>query len=347
MESDSSIKNETTKEVGELITEVGETMTQVEEATTEATIEATMQLEEATMQVGGDIENVIEEGEVLIKKELLKTLGDFINEIDVAFDYIDRKIVIKLNEFLNEIKVDDDKLTKFVSKTIVDLKPYEANINQITLSNKKIKTSEFMFLSELGICNNILKLDLFADENKNTKRVIIKYLYNIYMSCTILNFTLDDNFSFASLSQELSVFFGNVQDSMKESRVTINEPKASKGKARGASLPSNLDMLGGDLMGSLFANPDIMNMASELSKDIQSQNINPMAMLSSLMSGKPNKKMDDLFSKISGKIEQKLSSGEIDASSLEQQAQSIMNSFENSELKDKIPMLNSILGKKL
>jgi hypothetical protein len=77
-------------------------------------------------------------------------------------------------------------------------------------------------------------------------------------------------------------------------------------------------------------NGEIMNLATDLSRDIQSQNIDPMMLLSSIMTGKPDDRVQNLITNISSKIETKINSGEIDKDILEQQAQTILSSVQGS-----------------
>jgi len=71
-------------------------------------------------------------------------------------------------------------------------------------------------------------------------------------------------------------------------------------------------------------------LATDLSKDIQDQKIDPMMLLSSIMSGKPNDTIKNLVSNITNKIESKINNGEIDKTIFEQQAKNIINSVQNS-----------------
>lgn len=86
----------------------------------------------------------------------------------------------------------------------------------------------------------------------------------------------------------------------------------------------------GNVLQSLMGNQEIMSLASDLSRDIQSQNLDPMALLSSMMSGKPNGAIEDLVNNITGKIEEKINNGDIDKNLLESQAQSILNNINGS-----------------
>jgi hypothetical protein len=67
-----------------------------------------------------------------------------------------------------------------------------------------------------------------------------------------------------------------------------------------------------------------MSIASELSNDIKNENLDPLTLLSSMMSGKPNDTIQRLVSNISGKIERKIENGEIDKDLLEKQTESIL-----------------------
>mgnify|MGYP007112323325 FL=1 len=73
-----------------------------------------------------------------------------------------------------------------------------------------------------------------------------------------------------------------------------------------SSQSNNLPPVGqnfGNLMESLMQNNEIMNLATDLSRDIESQKLDPMMLLSSLMSGKPNDTVQNLVSNITNKIE--------------------------------------------
>jgi hypothetical protein len=94
------------------------------------------------------------------------------------------------------------------------------------------------------------------------------------------------------------------------------------------SMQSNQNF--GNLLESLMQNGDIMSLATDLSRDIQSENLDPMTLLSSMMSGKPDNKIQKLVENITSKIETKINSGEIDQNVLEQQAQSILSTVQNT-----------------
>lgn len=162
----------------------------------------------------------------------------------------------------------------------------------------------------------------------------------------ILQFSFDDNLSLESLSQDLSSYFNVIQDQYKNiNQDTGSGSSGKKGIRRANKVNNQMPQLEGvdDIMNTLFANQDMMKIASEFTNDIQKQNIDPMMMLGSLMSGKPNKQITNLINQISGKLEQKLVSGELDKGVFEQQATNLMNTLKNSNITSQLPVLNTIL----
>ena len=79
-------------------------------------------------------------------------------------------------------------------------------------------------------------------------------------------------------------------------------------------------------------NKDIMNIATELSTEMQSLDIDPMSMMSSLMSGNlQDNKIGSLISSIGTKLTQKIDSGAIDKSALETQANLFMKNLSSNK----------------
>jgi predicted transcriptional regulator len=93
----------------------------------------------------------------------------------------------------------------------------------------------------------------------------------------------------------------------------------------------NMGGLGG-IMSSILGNQEILNIASDISHQMSTQQLDPMSMLTSLMSGNiENSPLNGLVSQIQQKVEMKIESGEIDKSELENQAQNIMNNIDPSQ----------------
>jgi hypothetical protein len=98
-------------------------------------------------------------------------------------------------------------------------------------------------------------------------------------------------------------------------------------------------------MTSILKNSDILNIATDISKNMQDQNMNPMTMLSSLMSGNiTNSPLQGLVESIQEKIGDKIDSGQIDRNELESQAQSIMNSLGGVGMADLVKTMSEKMG---
>jgi hypothetical protein len=300
----------------------------------------------------------IQEPNNLIKTELLNTLDKFVNELDIAFDYVTKDTILQIKKYIKKLKEDDEELKSLVDDILEKFKSCESKLAYLSLSNGKIKTKEFDILNDKTVFGNLLNLSLFKEENKNTKKIISKYIYNMYMSSVILKFSFSDNLSLDSLNNELSKYFNIIkeqhsqQNNTDQQNNTVEQGGSDGNKKKSIRrLPkanpdmTNLTNLEGmdDIMNSLFANKDLVNIASEFTADIQRQNINPMTMLGSLMSGKPDKKITDLINQISGKLERKLNSGELDKEVFEQQASDLMNTLKTSNITSQLPVLNTIL----
>jgi len=299
---------------------------------------------------------------LMVEAELRENLKKFFNEIDLAFDYVPKSDVEKLNAFLKRLH--NENVTKFTSTILEKLKQYEEKISYIVMSKTKLKSSHFSFLNEVVLFNDILDFSVFANENKNTKRTIVNYLYNMYMSSFVLQSAFADMSNIEDFTKHINQFVSNLKVQSENQSEIVHEivPSRTDGFAIGkvpsrtdgfaiGKVPKNSFDLGnilssitgtftegngmqsgglGDLGGvlqSLMGNKEIMNLASDLSKDIQSQNLDPMALLSSMMSGKPNSAIDNLVSNITGKIEKKINNGDIDKDLLQTQAQSILKNL--------------------
>lgn len=265
--------------------------------------------------------------------ELKSTLSSFFNEIDIVFENIDKSIVKALHKFLLDLE-DLETMKQFIKDTLVNLKDYEAELLHVATSKKKIRTGELAFLSKIKLFNNILDFQCFDSENKNTKQTIIRYVYNIYMSVYILNFGfVKDTQELTQLTQQLSSFISNIQERSNNKNDTneiITKVKGSKRGSQRSNSKNNTSNDIGGLLESLIGNSDIMNLATDLSEDIKNENIDPMMLLSSMLSGKPNDKIQQLVASISSKIENKINNGEIDKGMLEQQANNIINTVKNT-----------------
>jgi hypothetical protein len=264
----------------------------------------------------------------LIKTNFINTVSSFINEIDLVFDNIDKNTVSKLRDLLKSIENNDGNLKLFVDNTYNVLRPLESKLTFLISTKQKLKSLDLSFLNDIILFNNLLQFKKFSNENKNTKLTIVKYLYNLYMCCMILKDEVSDN-------QEQLKNFINALPNLDSSNQTPTQKRKTLRNTKQTATNNNMGNIG-DIFQSLMSNNEIMNIATDLSKDIQSQNIDPMMILSSLMSGKPNTKIQNLVNNITNKLEQKINNGEINKGLLEEQAKNIMNTVQANDIQDLI-----------
>jgi hypothetical protein len=276
-----------------------------------------------------------------IKEELTKTIRDFTNELELLFEYVDKSTIQKMEEFREGLSA-QASLDKFASETVRNVKDHEAEMTYVMFSKHKLKSQDFKWLDNIVLCDNLIRFDVFKNENKNTKKSIVQYVYNMYMSCTMLQLNSTE-FSMEGLTSEVNGFVENMQQQLKD-RENM-KAKASEGlskhKKRANKGPSGNGFE--DIFQSIFENAEIMNIATDITKDLQHENIDPMTLLSSMMSGRPNNQVSRLVENISSKLEQKLTSGDLNKDDLEKQAQKILETVQTSDITSHMPMLNTLL----
>lgn len=83
----------------------------------------------------------------------------------------------------------------------------------------------------------------------------------------------------------------------------------------------------GNPLENLLNNKQIMDLASEISGDIAQSNIDPMTMISSLLSGNNNPDFQKFIEKITTKIDSKMKNGELNREKLEGDSEAIIKSL--------------------
>lgn len=279
----------------------------------------------------------------LVEKDFERAITQLINEIDLLFDYVPADIKAKLHKYCERVCSDKD-FKRSEMKIILDkLKPFEDKIYQISVVKKKTKTSDLEFLDTLVLFEDNLQMSVFSHENKNTKISIVNYISSMYMAASFGSFGMGGNFNMDELSNELT----NFVESIKQKAELTTNPKpvpkrAQRTDGASSSRGASQDSMGG-LLSTIMSNPDIMNMAADLTQDLQNQNVDPLSLMTSLMSGTPNGQLNNIVSKITNKLEEKLSTGELNKVALEQQAEQIMSVVQSSDLASQVPMLQHLL----
>ena len=315
--------------------------------------------------------------DTLIKTELFKNLDSFINEISLTMDYISPESIKKFEEYILKLKNEHKPFNDFISVTYNHLSNFEVKFSGALFSNKKVKTNYYDFLDEITMFPNEVSLNfvIFKDESKATKKAFVSYIYNIYQSCVFLT-KFDEKSDDNTLSKELQSFVEKIKLE-DETAVTTEYEKVEKpnlqrrnaiygessnpfgaipqltpeqirqmpGLGNLESMMGGMGNMGGlgGIMSSILGNQEILNIASDISHQMSTQQLDPMSMLTSLMSGNiENSPLNGLVSQIQQKVEMKIESGEIDKSELENQAQNIMNNIDPKSF-ESFPGMSSLM----
>lgn len=320
----------------------------------------------------------------LIKNELFKNVDSLLNELDLTMDYLDPQIIPSIKAYIKSIDSNKDEFNSFLEYTTQHLGSYESKISAVLFSNKKIKSDYYNFLDNITLFSNILSFKVFDKESKNTKKGLIKYLYSIYMSCVFLyqsqsltqnvkneenNNKSDDEVDL--LTNKLSEFVDKIkkeaETALKEEDIKTSKSHTRRHARRNAISvghsnlsgpdPSLLSSLGGaenmgeigNIMQSVLGNKDILDIATDISHKMHSENLNPMSMLSSLMTGNiENTPLQGLVEEIQQKVESKINNGEIDKEKLEDQAKNIMGTITNNpNALNSMPGMTDLIGSML
>lgn len=271
----------------------------------------------------------------LVRQPLQKLISDFLNELQLSFDEKFPDLSTVLKAFKDATKTPDAFL-QLAQDIQTSLSPFEDSINKILFSQRKVKSQQYDFLKDVKLFDNRIDFALLVDENKSTKKTLIQYLHSMLLMCKLM--TIDPTSTFSPTEEQMKLFQSFLSSTAPVKPDTSTEvsskPSSGRSTARSSGRPTGRsDPLGGlgSLMDSVMLNPDIVNIAKEITADIQTQNIDPMTMINGLMSGKPSSQLEGLISKIGSKIDQKISSGEIDKTTLEQQAQNILENVDLGE----------------
>lgn len=291
--------------------------------------------------------------EELIRTELFKNIDGLLNELELTMDYMDPQIIPSVRKYITKIQNDKEEFNIFITYTNEHLGSYESKISAILFSNKKIKSSFYNFLSGVSLFSNILNFRVFENESKNTKKELIKYLYVIYMSTSFLTLKINEEENKESnpdeLTQQLEEFICKIK---KEADVTLkdedlkDEVKKNKKRETTFNELSDTTLPMGNVMESILGNKEIFNIATDISKKLNDKQINPMMMLSSLMSGNiENSPLQGLVEEIQQTVENKINSGEIDKTQLTSQANNIISSItQNQSALNAMPGMSSIIN---
>jgi hypothetical protein len=277
--------------------------------------------------------------DTILEPEFTKVAKQFITELELSFDYIPDDVKENLKNVSTSLQTSP---TSYMDSFYETMKPFSDEMNRVCFANAKVKQHHLEFLKNVVVFD-IVNMDMFSDENKNTKITLVKYLNSMYTTCHFRHCATqvagkmgdeeqgDKNME--QLAEEMKKMMSTLIPSDEPLQGTSSKqkpnsrPRASSSRQR---LPANLGSNG--LLQSLFSNPQLLNMANEITSDLQTQNLNPMTLLSSIVSGKPDAQLNNMIANIAKKIEDKIETGELDKQALEAQALDVMSKVKTDDL---------------
>lgn len=235
-------------------------------------------------------------------KQLSETIDRFLNELELSFDYLCKDHIAEWRKYARTHPAET------ASSLVTSLEPYSAALTTISMPTRKLRKTDFAFFDTVTLfpdCSNPLSTSVFLTENKNTKRTIGNYMYTMYLLAS----------KGAPVANNMAAFLGQAETPPEVQDRDVPNPVAGAGF--------------GDLMSSLQSNPQLLDLAQDVSAHMQAERIDPMALMSQLMSGtfnmnSPDNTLTKLISSVSETIESKVQRGELDVTQLQQQASSIM-----------------------
>jgi len=290
----------------------------------------------------------------VLKTQLLKILNDFVRELDLSFDYIDKGILNNFKKSVNECENNDILFKKLYSDILDSLKEYSENLKVI--HNQKIRTNDILFLNNITLLN--LSCNLFKDENKNTKKTLITFLNEFYNVSKFLDH-VNSNTGSETMLNDIQKMVENLVIKPVENASASSSTSKKASRPNPQPLPININSMMENInnmdtksnplfnqLNDLIQNKDIMNIASELTSEIQVSDLDPMSIMSSLMSGNmQDAKINNLITSIGDKITRKLNTGEIDKNLLEEHANKFLNTISSNQ-NDLMSIVNNISNNK-
>ncbi len=250
------------------------------------------------------------------KKLYIDTLTQMKNQFELSFDYIPKETNLYMDKYITKLKNDQTFFETEINGLIDVLIPFSESINKLANTTTKTSKSQYAFLNTIVLFEGSFPLKMFESENKNTKKTIVNYLHTLHSIAYLLSIVYKGD-SFESLTEEVAKIIA------KQHHNDVVEIDMSN---------SNSQPKTDDIFSILMNNPDVTNMATELSKELEEQQIDPMTLMASLLNGQPNAQLNGIVGSLTTKIEEKISSGQIDKQALEQQATSMMNALSKTDI---------------
>jgi transcriptional regulator NrdR family protein len=265
----------------------------------------------------------------ILKKQLLQNMNNFLRELDISFDYINKDIIRNIKKRVDATEDNDILFKALYEEILSNLNGYD---NYFKIINKKVKTKDMLFLNDIVLLK--LHFNVFDSESKNTKKTLVKYLDEFFTVSTFLK-------NVNNLGNDNETMFNEIKKMVEQLII----PNTEKSEPNVDEIIKNFDHINNfdqinittdnpifSQLNELIQNKDIMSIANELTSEIHSSDLDPMSIMSSLMSGNlQDNKLNNLISSIGEKITKKLNDGDIDKDMLEQHASKFLNNISQNQ----------------
>lgn len=234
----------------------------------------------------------------------MQDIERFINELVVSFE-LGVSVEKALDKHVQKMQNDETFRKEQMDATFHHLVCYKNDILKVVEKQGKIKGEYFNFLDKIKLFNNLLNFQVFASENKNTKRTIVNNLYQ-YVFKTVEPARLETslaNFDTAELQKNLNDLPSDFQLQNLPNSISDIPTEAL------SSIPG---------LGTFLENDVISGIMNNTLSAIKDSGINPMEMLSDILSGKAesNEKLTSLMGNISKDLETRMTDGQVDEQGL-------------------------------
>jgi hypothetical protein len=268
------------------------------------------------------------------KVEFKNLLDNLINEIELAFEYIPSELV----NMLKSLDISEQLLDNFFKS----LNKFDKQLVDLCLEDKKLNKETINEFDEVVLLD-ILPFKLFKQENKNTKRSLIKHISNIYV---VSNKSLLDK---CKIKQDKQLDEQIELDQLKQ-QSQVQQPELDQLKQQLSQVqhPELVNQLLNGGLGDILKSDALTNIVNNLTNKIRDENIDPTSLLMGMMTGQRNSQQENLMNYLTESINTSLSNDQQFSNSISNLTNNIQN---NPELLGKLnagninDMLSNMLPK--
>lgn len=242
-----------------------------------------------------------------LRKFYINELESFINEIQLSFEYIPDSVSKALDKYVKSMKSDDKLFGKETDYMSSHLECYKTEMEFVVNSKGKVKSESFNFLNKIRLFNNTLHFNVFNDENKNTKKTIVKNLYKVYKNTSVYK-------SVGQQSSDLMKTLGELTAHTQQPTQTqpTQQTQQTQPIDEPVQFPSMDQLKGIPGLGGIFGDGGgvFEELMATTLETLRSSNADPMTMVTNILQGNTNDPtLVNLMESVNNHVKSKLDSG--------------------------------------